>query len=509
MFSILFHEPDRTAAALSLEPPSCFADLNLDQVIRTLTAGRKEYNLEPFFYTLLRDSEDIQYRHDVFQDLEKASLLAGVKSFAAGMRSMRQHLLYAEKLEYRYEKLRWLLEAIDEYCRTLRAFDRDLQQKDIGSRALSGVRDHMRDHVGSASFRTMEAEAAKLKEDLSAIRYCLLIDGLTVRVRRYESEKDEASEVEKIFAKFRHDAQQSYLVEFQHSRNLNHVEAMALDCVARVFPEVFGRLTDFCERNREFPDLMIVHFDREVQVYISYLELVSGLRQAGLAYCYPRLCDAGGEAYVWNTYDLALASKRAGEGQAVVCNDFQLEPEEQVVVVTGPNQGGKTTFARAIGQVHFLAALGFPIPGTEAHLPLADGVFTHFGKEENVAELRGKLEDDLFRIHDILECCTARSIIIMNEIFTSTTIQDALYLSSNILERIFDKGARAVLVTFLDELAAPGRRTVSMVAAVDPEDPTVRTFKVLRAPANGLAYALSLAARHGLSYETIRERVRT
>jgi len=509
MFSILFSRAEAIAGGLTLEQPPCFADLNLNKVVETLTAGKKEYNLEPFFYTMLRDTDDIQYRQEVFQDLEKEFLLESIKSFAASMHSMRQHLAFAEKLDYRYEKKRWLLEAIDEYCGAVSALAGDLARSEISSRGFSAIRGHVQKYVESALFRSLQEEAGKLKDELSGIRYCLLIDGLSVKVRRYESEKDYASEVESTFAKFRHDAQKSYLVEFKASKNMNHVEAMALDCVARVFPDLFARLDEYCDRYREFADSTIVSFDREVQVYVSYLEYAANLRRAGLPFCYPRIFRTCNDIYSNGGYDLALAYKLICENKTVICNDFHLSDEERVFVVTGPNQGGKTTFARAFGQLHFLAALGFPIPGTDAQLLLTDGVFTHFGKEENIAELRGKLEDDLIRIQAILNHSTSRSIIIMNEIFTSTTIQDALFLSWNILARVFEKGARGVLVTFLDELAAPGLHTVSMVATVDPHDPMVRTFKVVRGPANGLAYAIALADRHRLAYETIRERVRT
>jgi DNA mismatch repair protein MutS len=508
MFSILFSRPEAKAEGLILDQPQCFPDLNLDQLLDSITAGRKEYHLEPFFYTLLGSTDEVRYRHEVFWDLEQEQLLEAVRSFSAGMSAMRQNLALAEKLEYRYEKKRWLLEAIDAYCDAVSALARELSRAQIGSRGFSALRDHVSRYEQSAPYRSLRAEALKLKEELSGIRYCLLINGSTVKVRRYEAEKDYATEVESTFAKFRHDPQNSYLVKFQLSKNVNHVEAMALDCVARVFPDLFTRLDDYCERNLQFADPAVVDFDREVQVYVSYLELVGKMRGAGLQYCYPRISNAYSDIYSNNSYDLALACKLVGEKAAVVCNDFYLKNEERVIVVTGPNQGGKTTFARAFGQLHFLAALGFPIPGTDAQLPLTDGVFTHFGKEENIAELRGKLEDDLIRIHDILSRSTSSSIIIMNEIFTSTTIQDALFLSGNVLDRVFEKGARGILVTFLDELAAAGPHTVSMVATVDPRDPMVRTFKVLRGPADGLAYALSLAARHGLTYEKIRERVR-
>jgi DNA mismatch repair protein MutS len=508
MFSVLF---SRAAAAdgLNHDQPSCFRDLNLDQVVDRLTAGRKEYGLGPFFYTPLREQEEILYRHEVFQDLEKEHLFAAVTSFAAEMRVMRRHVSFAEKLDYRYEKKRWLLEGIDVYCRAVNALAQDLLDADIGSRGFTALRDHIRRYVQSGSFPSLQAEAAELKQELLKIRYCLLIDELAVKVRRYASEQDYTPEVEHTFAKFRHDAQKSYLVDIRSQANLNHVEAMALDCVARLFPEVFARLDSFCDENREFADAAIVAFDREVQFYVSYLELTAALRRAGLDRCYPRLAAAAASTYNLEGYDLALACKLVAEGGKVVCNDFHLSEEERVLVVTGPNQGGKTTFARAFGQLHYLAALGCPVPGIEARLLLPDTVFTHFGRQENLTELRGKLEDDLLRIHAILSRSTARSVIIMNEIFTSTTVQDALFLSRSILEQVFETGSLAVLVTFLDELAAAGPQTVSMVAAVDPLDPMVRTFKVLREPADGLAYALSLAARHRLTYESIMERVRT
>ena len=99
--------------------------------------------------------------------------------------------------------------------------------------------------------------------------------------------------------------------------------------------------------------------------------------------------------------------------------------------MTGPNNGGKTTFARSFGQAFYLAALGLPIPGTEARLFLADKIYTHFEKSEEPENLRGKLEDDLVRMRKILDLATERSIIIINEMLSSTTSNDAIQISQN------------------------------------------------------------------------------
>lgn len=112
------------------------------------------------------------------------------------------------------------------------------------------------------------------------------------------------------------------------------------------------------------------------------------------------------------------------------------------------------------------------------------------------------------RVHTILQQATGDSIVIMNEIFTSTTLNDAIFLGTQILTRIIDRGALGVCVTFVDELTTLGPATVSMVADVDPSDVTTRTFRVFRRPADGLAHATAIANRYGLTTMHLQERIR-
>ena len=268
------------------------------------------------------------------------------------------------------------------------------------------------------------AETQKLKADLATVRYCLHIKGRRVKVSRYDSEPDYGADVLHTFEKFKQGAAKEYRFDLYERPDMNHVEAAILDRVARLYPDVFSSLDQYCHRHRNYLDDTIGRFDREVQFYVACIEHIERFKPAGLPFCYPTVTDRSKEVYGREVFDLALADKLTREGAPVVTNDFYLKDPERILVVSGANQGGKTTFARTFGQLHWLASIGCPVPGREARLFLCDRLFTHFEREEDLRNLSGKLEDDLLRIHRILERATPNSILIMNECFSSTTLSD-------------------------------------------------------------------------------------
>lgn len=503
---VLFPTAESIALDESAAIPGFFVDLNLDQVVDAVVERKKEYDLKPIFYTPLRDVATINYRQDIFRDLENKDIYAAVNAFAEKMVLVRRYLKMIEKLYYKHHQQGWFLEAALIYCDAVKNLSGDLEGAPIKSKGLGDFLTYTRQYCSSAPFLSLQADSLARKTDLAAVQYNVIIKGNWVRVQKYDSEIDYSKEVEQTFEKFRQGEVKNYRIDLIISSGMNHVEAQILDCVARLYPDIFAALEAYYLRHTGFMDNVILTFDRQIQFFMAYLDFIENLKTKGYAFCYPEVTKVK-SIHAQQTFDIALAHKRLFEPAPVVCNDFYLQGKERILVISGPNQGGKTTFARMFGQLHFLASLGCPVPGTQAVLFLYDRIFTHFEKEEDIRNLRGKLQDDLVRIHNILETATSDSIIIMNEIFTSTTLKDAVYLSKEIIERIIGLDALGVCVTFIDELSTLGEQTVSMVSTVVPENPSQRTFKILRMPADGLSYAIVIAEKHHLTYPLIKERI--
>jgi len=507
--SVLFDRP--LSAWPAAQRGDYAVDLRLDDIVAWLTMGRAEYELRDLFFAPCPDTAAIAWRQAVFADLAAGPLAESLAAVAEAMRTVRRRYAMAARAEHRHERELRLLEAVEAYLPTVRALATALAgalaRAELRSPALRRVEEYARALVGSEELLGLESEARALRAALDAVVFRVRIAGLQMVVSRFGDEPDYGAELVEAFERFRSGSVEAPKFEAREDGLLDHVEAAALRGVARLCPDLFADLDRFATAHAAFIDPVLRRFDREIQFYLAVREQARTLAGGGRSLGPPEVSAEQGPTIIREAYDLALAARLAARGRPVVANDLELGREQRMVVVTGPNQGGKTTFARAIGQVHHLARLGCPVPASAARVSLVDAIHTHFERREEREDLAGKLEDDLRRIRNILDAAGPRSLLVMNESFSSTTTSDALFLNELVLGEARRIGLLAVVVTFLDELASLTPTTVSMVAEVDPDDPARRTFRLERRPADGLAYAHAIARKHRLAYEQVRDRV--
>ena len=129
-------------------------------------------------------------------------------------------------------------------------------------------------------------------------------------------------------------------------------------------------------------------------------------------------------------YDLSLAlhlaSKQEFSLDAIVKNDVFMDSERGLIfIVTGPNQGGKTTYLRAVGLVQLLAQAGILVPAESAVISPVDRIFTHFASAEQTDDDRGRLEEGGWSAwRQIMQEISGDSLLLMNESFSSTNAHE-------------------------------------------------------------------------------------
>jgi DNA mismatch repair protein MutS len=491
-----------------VEEPACFPDLNLNQIVSAVVARKRAYDLAPFFHAPLDDVEPIVFRQEVFSDLQRPEVLAVATAFAgrelvSRYRSERRTMREDDGGFAHYHYARGFLNAVLAYCEAIEQLLAGLDAVGVHSQALLGLRDYLATYVDGPAYRSLCDDARSLDAELDQVRYSFLLKGPRITVGPYEEQPDYSVQVSETFERFR---QTDASTDSPEARDWDTFAALGvLHLVAKVYPKLFHRLDALWGRYADYLDETVAAVDRELQFYLSYLEYIAPLREAGLQFSCPWVSVEDKSEQALDTFDLALAAKRVSDEGTVVCNDMRLDGLERILVITGPNNGGKTTLARTIGQLHYLARLGCPVPGRDTRLFVCDRIITHFERGEDIATLSGKLQDELGRLHDAMQTATSASLFVLNEMFNSTTARDALFLSQRILDGVCDLDALGVCVTFLDELTTLNDKTVSIVSTVDPDDPAIRTYELARRPADGRAYARAVAEKYGLTYKQLTD----
>lgn len=496
--SVLFPGREQLSAAAHDVDPDCFADLHLDQLADRLNPPGK-VDLRQVFRQRLTTVDSVEARQRVFDDLKRdADLATGLRRFADALTPVQQALDVASTRSSDRERDGWHLEAAHRYLGCVGELAVLLRDRPGLGPTLQRIAEHTVALVESAALRRLQDDAAAARSAVASVRYQVRVQGPRVSVSLDERPDDDfAAEVVSSFARLRQGpAPKVRPRPVPPPSEGNHVESRILGLVARLRPDVFATLARFRSEHPEFRDPVLLRFGVEVQFYLRYLELVTVLRARGVAFCRPRVQDRPEEEAASGFVDLALALST--DPRRLVPNDVERLPAERVLVVTGPNQGGKTTFCRAVGQLFHLAALGCPVPAASARLRLATRIDTHFERTEDASDPGGQLEDDLRRIRDVLERSGPGSVVLVNEMFSSTSLADAEALGRRVVEQLAQTGALTVWVTFVERLARLGPEVASLVAEVSDDREVRRTLRVRRRPPDGRSYALALAHRHGL-----------
>lgn len=484
-----------------------YKDLGIDGIIKDIKEAEKDYSTEKYYYIPLRNKDDVIYRQDILKDLENEGLRQSAEIFSENilavhneMKDLKLDIVSDDDIHNNFLQRGHIFDCAGRYIENTENLYGVFSENPHNSRGIKEFSEFLEGYIASAPYGKFRNTYISLRKKFSESCYCMLIRNGKIRVRKFEGEEDLSSKVIKNFERFRQGDVKDYRKAIEDKPMSTHVEAEILKLLSDIYPDEFALLLDFVDRYVNFENKKVIAAAREIRFYLSWLSYTDAIKKCGLSFTYPEIADEK-KFYGDNFFDIGLAKEIVDR---TVTNSFYLEKNENIIVVTGPNQGGKTTFARAFGQLHYFTSLGLSVPGTSARLKLTDRILTHFERGEDARMRGGMLENDLLRLGKILKDADENSLIVINEIFSSTTLEDALKLGGKMMEELNAAGPVTVLVTFMDELCSYDG-AVSMMSTVNGDE---RTYKIIRKPPDGLAHAMYIAGRHGLTYSQLSGRLK-
>ena len=484
-----------------LESVPFYPDLNLDQVIDKM-AVRWGKDMKKYYRYLPSSSDEVTYRRNIYGDIRKEEVYKSLIKFTEDLDVVAKLRLEKEKARIPLQKCVWHIREIGAYCSAYEALGKALERAGLSSEGMLGFTGILKEILESGGYRQLRERIDKIMAQIRQMRFIITYDKDRISVEPGTLEGEGAYEEmlhEKIGKEIRH-LQNPFIAD----PTLTELENSCLEILEKKQPKFFAEIKAASDQSEGYERPVLRRFEREIIFYLSFCTLQQDMESAGYIFSTPSsLPEKRMEAK--GLYDLALALNCMSSGEEIVSNDFDYEEGERFFVLTGPNQGGKTTFARSLGQLVYLSLMGLDVPAESANVPFFPALQTHFSVEESVETGRGKLKEELVRLAPMMADHQKGTFVIINELFTTAASYDAEIMGRNVLKHFIELGCMGIYVTHLRELTKACDGVVSLRALLG--DDNIPSFKIARGEADDAACAESVVNKYRLTYASLKERL--
>ena len=320
---------------------------------------------------------------------------------------------------------------------------------------------------------------------------CRLGDGMKLGDMRMDS-------VETINKKYRRTKEKKTMMEkitatFASEPTTILKDPMLLEDLARLEGQVVGyilqRFRPFMAECGEFFEELYI----QSAFYRACYNLYVRSQNMELELCYPTVC-AGDCMSFENLTEFSMALFRSSVPVGNTCSI----KDKMLLIVTGANQGGKSTFLRSIGIAQVMLQCGMFVSARRFESGIFPFFFTHFTRREDIAMNSGRLDEELKRIDQIVRHLGKNAMVLLNESFATTTEEEGSVIAYDVIRALVEAGVKVLTVThllsFAKKVYAEGRPEVSFLSAERKEN-GLRTYKMIPNEPELTSFGLDLYER--------------
>lgn len=419
-------------------------DLELDTLLDVMAGGDAflREQAERGLLTSLTDPGEIRYRQETLRDCldhsEAVRQLYAIAIDALDSKQKTRHFWFRDNPEQLVAKSVRILEYLTDDLRQLRRLA-EMQKTGFTSEAFGSLFAMLQDQLDEDYLASIEAHLREL-----SFRRGILISARLGRGNRgtgYMLRKpDDQRLLERIASK--RPASYSFTLPVRDEHGM--------ETLAMIRNRGVNRAADALAQSVDHILGFFAALRAELGFYLACLNLHEQLQAREQPTCFPDPTGPDGDIFsVRGLYDASLVFHLDGY---VVGNDVAAD-HRRLILITGANQGGKSTFLRSVGIAQLLMQAGCVVPAESMRANAVDGVFTHFKREEDATMTHGKLDEELSRMSAIADLIRPRSLLLCNESFASTNEREGSEIARQLIEAMLEGGVKVAYVTHLYELA--------------------------------------------------------
>ena len=260
-----------------------------------------------------------------------------------------------------------------------------------------------------------------------------------------------------------------YKLNFMFTLNVDDFRETAILHLCSVISQITNTISIFFKTLRQ-----------DIYFYLAALKIKKHMDDNNLQYCFPELYGDPRGITAQSVYNYPLA---VFTGNEPIKNDIDCRDGKNIII-TGLNQGGKTTFLRSVGVAQLFAQAGLMVPAAQYGCSVYNGIISHFPKEEDTTLSFGKLAEELSRLQHELPIVADGGLVLLNESFATTTEKEGGEIASDVLRALAKTDSTVIFVTHLYELAinldALGIGAVNYITDVKPDNKANRSYKIVK-----------------------------
>lgn len=472
------------------EKKDIFQDFNLNECISRINKLTKGSDLQELYVRMPKRPETIRYRRSITGDFQKEAVRNAFALYSSTIGDVQEYEKKSHYSNHSCQKEKWHLDALCLYTDAVDALFTTLIEQEGLSEAMQELVSYLDSCRRSDRFIMAKELGNELKKQMENQPVSFSLQKGKVVV---EEEEEGESFDRRMIRAFR----------LKEISERNHVveENQEISLLERTLAKRIMKLRGWGKTMQQLMEIsmdpVLLQLAADVKYYLGFFRLVEDMKEKGYSFCMP---VEGERMQIDAGYDAAMAIK---SDEPVIRNDFRIEEGERFFVITGANGGGKTTFARMIGQILYFCRMGLLVPCEQAVIPTFQQLLSHFSNEESEISGRGKLVEELERLQPMMKKENEKSFVILNELFTTAATLDAGIMGRKVLDFFMDIDCYGIYVTHIQSLAEERQGVVSMVAELK-EDHHTRSFKIARKPAREGEYEDSLITKYHMTYEQMK-----